>query len=367
MLHKNDDPAFFPLEEKVNFIIKLGKQNGSIYRQQELLRRQYLATSGTAFAVFKCMDGRIHLPTITNMMMGIIKPFRSMGGKFNLGWPFLTEKLTNWVLRNIDGGKKCLLIVTYHFSKGDSHRGCAGFNYDTEAAFQSTIVLRDEINYLFGKNNHAVFPVIIGIETDEDALIVHGENPEKKLDFSSLDPAAETPSILEKIKELFPKMDHKVASDFTSLIGGNLKHVEKIKKTGRELEDIRHREFMIGFGRSFDWFHRPNTALIIGPYDLDISKHLITAASLIEKNISDGMISQDGWILSTCTGHDGSGIKRRMAKLKSYQQAVFAERVIREKFSDSFFKKMKTIRIVVDERNRRLETFQDLGFHKLDN
>ncbi len=263
MIYKQTDPAFFTLEKKLEFLINLGKQNAKIFRQEELARRQHLATTSTAFAVFKCADGRIHLPTITNMMMGVIKPFRSIGGKFKIGWPFLIEKLRNWVMRNIEDGKKCVLIITYHYSQGDTHRGCAGFNYDTTAAFASTIVLRDQLNYLFGKNNRRVFPVIVGIETDEDALIIHGENPKRKLNFAALDSAAEPASILEKIREIFPKMDDDVARDFFQLIRGNLQHIGKVKEAKRELDEIQHREFVLCFGRAFDWLYRPNTAMIV--------------------------------------------------------------------------------------------------------
>jgi hypothetical protein len=34
----------------------------------------------------------------------------------------------------VSRGQRVLLLITYHYSKGDKHRGCAGFNYDTQAA-----------------------------------------------------------------------------------------------------------------------------------------------------------------------------------------------------------------------------------------
>jgi hypothetical protein len=87
------------------------------------------------------MDGRINLAVDTHTPSGIIQPFRNLGGMFDLGWPHLGEVLAHYVHTVVSRGQRVLLLITYHYSKGDKHRGCAGFNYDTQAARASTYTI----------------------------------------------------------------------------------------------------------------------------------------------------------------------------------------------------------------------------------
>jgi len=73
--------------------------------------------------VFKCMDGRVNLPVVTNTPTGILMPFRNLGGMFDLGWPHLGEVVAHHVQRMVRTGRSVLFLVTYHWSKGDPTRG----------------------------------------------------------------------------------------------------------------------------------------------------------------------------------------------------------------------------------------------------
>jgi hypothetical protein len=84
--------------------------------------------------------------------------------------PFLTLTNTTLFLIQFNGAKR------YHFSKGDPHRGCAGHGYDTCAARSFAFDLQGQIERVFGTNHHAVHPIVVGIETDEDSLVFHGKN-----------------------------------------------------------------------------------------------------------------------------------------------------------------------------------------------
>jgi len=72
-------------------------------------------------------------------------PFRNLGGMFDLGWPHLGEVLSHHVLRMTSTGRRVLILITYHWSKGNPLRGCAGFNYDTKAAIAHTREIRSQI------------------------------------------------------------------------------------------------------------------------------------------------------------------------------------------------------------------------------
>jgi hypothetical protein len=84
--------------------------------------------------------------------------------------------LDGWVSSKITGGHCCLPLVTYHFSKGDPHRGCAGHGYDTAAARAGAYSLVEQIERVFGGNHACVYPIVVGIETDEDSLVLHGKD-----------------------------------------------------------------------------------------------------------------------------------------------------------------------------------------------
>jgi hypothetical protein len=107
-----------------------------------LARERYLAEHPTAIAVLKCMDGRINIPVATNTPVGILMPFRNLGGIFDLGWPHLGEVLAHHVQRVVSAGRHVVFLVTYHYSQGDPRRGCAGFDYDTAAAIAHTYEIR---------------------------------------------------------------------------------------------------------------------------------------------------------------------------------------------------------------------------------
>src|SRR3989344_5287774 len=87
-----------------------------------LARTQYRAKHPTAIAALKCMDGRVHLPLMTHTPLGILKPWRNLGGKFDMGWPHFGLEVSTWVDQEVNAGRDCLIFVTYHFSKGDKSR-----------------------------------------------------------------------------------------------------------------------------------------------------------------------------------------------------------------------------------------------------
>src|SRR3989344_5037693 len=136
----------------INYLLNLSQENSHEFNDSglSLLRRQYRANHPTEIAVTKCMDGRIHLPRLTNMQLGIINPWRNLGGKFDLGWPFFGLAVNECVQYAINKGRDCLVLVTYHYSRGDKHRGCRGFNYEIIAAREYTKNLKEEFDADFG-------------------------------------------------------------------------------------------------------------------------------------------------------------------------------------------------------------------------
>lgn len=293
----------------VGRLLELNKRHAEVFTSSDAgaERRRYLSQHPTEIGVFKCMDGRIHLPLMTRMPLGVLAAWRNIGGQFELGWPFFGHDVRAWLDRVKHRVHPCLLLVTYHFSRGDTHRGCAGFGYDTQAAIAHTRKLKEHIEHVFGSRKHGVEVVHVGIETDSEALILHGDNGEE-FECGTSRPDHHSGSIMTVLQQFYPSMPAQVKLDFAPLVLGNIQHVHDIRASNRPAVDIEHREWVLGVGRGFDWLHEINAALLIGPYDPNLDEPIQKAAGLIEGNMEAGRINaEDGFVLLTSATHWGDG------------------------------------------------------------
>lgn len=319
------------IHERVEWLRDIARSHSASFCGSEafLARKRYLAEHPTDIVVLKCMDGRINIPIATNTPPGIITPIRNLGGMFNLGWPHLGEVLANHVHDVVSTGRRVLMLITYHFSKGDRQRGCAGFCYDTEAAIAHTNAIKCQLEHVFGSGHGTVYPIVCGFETDDDALMLHGANGEV-FDVSKL--AMESESTLPlRLAVLFPDMPKQVLQDLLPLVMGNIAHINEVKKLTRTL-DIEHREWMMCVGRGFDFLHMPNLALIIGPYSPDLADPIRKAAGIIESNMRAGRIPDDGFLLLASSPYAEIGVDRARAELKARFLSQFAADVIRNEY-----------------------------------
>jgi hypothetical protein len=340
------------IQARIQWLLDLGREHARKFGTPEvfLARRRYLAEHPTLVAVMKCMDGRIHIPWATQTPLGIIQPFRNLGGRFDLGWPYLGEVLNATFQNAVHEGRRVLLLITYHYSKDAPHRGCAGFDNDRQAAIDHTYRIKGQVEEVFGQEHQTVYPVVCGFETDEDALILHGE--EGMLDLSSV---SDTHSdfLLPRLMALFPDMPRQVMLDLLPLIQGNVAHISEMRASDRQL-DIEHREWVICIGRGFDFFHVPNVALIVGPYSPDLSDPVRQAAAIIRNNMNAGRIPEDGFLLLTSSPYQEIGIDRARAMLKARFLSQFAADVISQGFPE-LHQKMIPYTAVLNWRTRDLE------------
>jgi len=270
---------------------------------------------------------------------------------FNLGWPHLGEVLANHVQDIVKAGRRVLMLITYHFSKGNKHRGCAGFCYDTEAAVAHTYAIKAQVEHVFGTGHGTVYPIVCRFETDEDAIILHGNNGDT-LEVAKLTEQDENTLGL-RLEALFPDMPQRVSRDLLPLLVGNIRHVAEVRRAQRPL-DIEHREWMICLGRGFDFLHMPNLALIIGPNSPDLADPIRKAAGIIQSNMAAGRIPDDGFLLLVSVPYKEIGVDRARAELKSRFLSQFAAEVIRREFQD-LAGRMYERTAVLDWRSRELE------------
>jgi hypothetical protein len=342
-----------PINDRIDWLMELSRSHSASFCSPEnyLARQRYLAEHNTLIIAMKCMDGRIHLPYVTRTPLGIIHPFRNLGGIFHLGWPYLGDMLADTVQEAVNAGRRVLIIITYHYSKGATERGCAGFNCDLDAARAHAFSIRRQVEALFGSGHQTVYPLVCGFETDEDALVLHGRD-NQCLDLSTIAPAGakETEA---RIAALCPDMPAPVWRDLLPLVHGNIQHITDIRKSNREL-NIEHREWVICIGRGFDFLHVPNVALIIGPYSPDLSHPIRQAAGIINANMESGRIPDDGFLLLSSAPYQEPGTQKARATLKSAFLSEFAANVIHQDFP-ALAERMVTRSAILSWPERRLE------------
>ncbi|MDB4939747.1 MAG: hypothetical protein JWO40_172 [Candidatus Doudnabacteria bacterium] len=338
---------------RIKHLVDLNASSSTSFLNQALDRSLYRSQHPTEIAVLKCMDGRLHLPIITQTPLGIIRPFRNLGGRFNLGWAHFQTTLNEWVSYAISRARPCLVLVTYHFSRGDAHRGCRGFDYNTDAALLEMATLKQQISTVF--KGQAVTSIVCGIETDLDALILHGENGER-VDLSELNETASSAELKDLIKRLYPSMPEQVQTDFLPLLAGNLKHIKEIRASNRPNSEVEHKEWMIGIGSGFDWLHEINAAFLVGPYSPDITGPIKTAAILLQDNIVSGRVNgADGLVLMTSAAYRKPvGPDRQLAIEKTKFLSAYARDVI-EAHTPDLLKHLEVLTAVVDMNTRKLE------------
>lgn len=291
-------------------------------------RRRYREIHPTEIMVTKCMDGRIDINAITGLPFGLVYPFRNIGGDYCVGWPLMRETLNDRVEYAHSRHRLSMLLATYHFSEKERHHGCAGFNYDKKAAMDSVRVFRDDVNNVF---SDLIYPFMIGIETDSDGMIVHGETG-KILDIRELaskNLTLDEASMVGLLRGISSYPD-RIIEDLAPLLVGNLQHVKDLLKKPKEHESLDHQEGILALGQGFDWlkFTQRERAIIIGPCDPALSVAIVKAAGIIKKNVESGRFKGKHGILLISTPYyasiDGSGSLRRGAIEQSKYLASFA-------------------------------------------
>ncbi len=303
----------------------------------QLSRQLYRAKHPTEILVAKCMDGRLNLGVYTEVPPGILQPFRNVGGKFDLGWPFYQEVIRDTVDYAINKGRGCILVSSYHFSKSDVHLGCAGFGYDTKAAKEAALELKNQFTRVYGDAvGRPVYALMIGIETDEESLLFHGKDNEI-LSVADLPADTTEANISSHLEKIYPDMDSKMRSDLPPLIAGNLRHVARVRSSQKEPIDLEHREQIIAVGRGFDWLHQPNRALIVGPYSHNWPTAVKTAGTIALSNLKEGRIPTEHGVLLLVAAlwrSDEREVGRRLKEEKMRYLRKTAEEVLRTEVPD---------------------------------
>jgi hypothetical protein len=222
------------------------------------------------------------------------------------------------------------MFITYHYSRGEPHRCCAGFNYHTDQAIAHVFGVKGRWSTCSGAGTPRFIPWSAVSKPTRTRWCCMG--PAAALDVSTLAADETEASLRARLQPLFPDMPGVMLADLARLVAGNIAHVAEVRKLDRQL-DIEHREWMICVGRGFDFLHAPNLALIIGPYSPDLADPIRKAGAIIASNMQ-GRIPDDGFLLLASSPYQDIGSDRARAELKARFMAHFAAEVIRRDLPD---------------------------------
>ena len=227
---------------------------------------------------------------------------------------------------------------------------CSG---DVDAARNAARELRKQFETVFGIYHAVVYPIVLGIETDEDALIFHGVHGET-LNLS--EGGLRTERLEKQFSELYPDMKERILRDLMPLVRGNIRHIEEVRKSKRPIVEMDHKEQILGIGRGFDWLHLQNKALLIGPYSFDLTEPIAKAGGILLDNLKSKRIPKDeGFVLlSSAIYRDESGSERLLATEKARALADLSIRTLKRDVPD-LIPHLLVLTGTVNENNRLFE------------
>jgi carboxysome shell carbonic anhydrase len=225
-----------------------------------------------------CADGRL-----AHVIRYVLRlPHRSVRRKSYAGAMFdVEDSIDKWVETEMlryregrpntaDAPTRYLKTVAYHYSSVDpEHQGCAAHGSDTARAaagglerllaFQQAI----ENSFCCGAS---IDLLLIGVDTDTDAIRVHVPDGEGRIDLDryvdalemyegtmSMRATSASETLREAIRESSPEVADGMLKLVSCLIENNFSQIEYVRAFhGRHYEDIGHAERFIGAGVGFE-------------------------------------------------------------------------------------------------------------------
>ncbi|NTV41156.1 MAG: hypothetical protein HGA61_02685 [Candidatus Moranbacteria bacterium] len=322
------------------------------FRKQARMLKEYQRKHPTRIMVFKCMDGRIAFPTFTETPLGFLRNFRNLGGQFNFGWKGLKAAVTDFVQKSHDEGRGSLGIVTYHYSKGDPKRGCAGHKCNVGASIDGAMAFKRQLRRAYEGLPFGFFPIVVGIETDEEALKLHNGGGDV-FDLSQVSADITADAMFEKLLALYRHIPGNILDDLNPLLMGNVRHIKKVRSSERLPANLEHSEWIIGAGgaSAYDWLHVPNTALLVGQYNPNIERPIKEALGVVRKNWQPGK----KFLYMSAASYGGNNYEQLVKdEVKYYARIILetAQTHYPELISDMF-----RVRALVDVRTQEMKLF----------
>ncbi len=314
------------------YVRVLYKRQSDLFQQDEAQRRRYFERHPTFFACLKCMDGRVEFPTMTKTARGLVKPYRAVGGKFELFWPAFQRSLALWVKQAIMHDAHSCIFVSSHFCSFRRDLGCKGWDNDAEAAMCHMQKLSSQMTEDFGEQ---LVAIPTSVDTSCDNLILHG--PEGHVVSGDTLRGKDIDAIRDEIGLVFPTMPPQVVRDLTPFLLGNAERVAEIKANPRNVREMEHDERVIALGEGFDGLAAENFAFMNSDVNPNLDSAVVMAAKMIERKVDVGMRREQATIFTNIFygGRRGilsslPGMDKKCAVRRSRGLQEFAQMHIRE-------------------------------------
>ncbi len=351
-MQAEENPRNVTVEELLHNLVEINKDYCHRFRSQAQILKKYKLKHPTKIMIFKCMDGRIAFPTFTETPLGFLRNFRNLGGQFNFGWKGLKAALTDAVWKSHEEGRGTLAIITYHYSKGDPKRGCAGHKCNIEASINGAMAFKKQIKNAYNGLPYRFFPIIVGIETDEESLQFHNGDGDS-FNLATLHEEITEEEMFEKLLSLYEYIPGDILADLIPLLMGNMKHIKKIRNSNRQITDLEHGEWIVGAGgaTAYDWLHVPNAAILVGQYNPNIERPIKEALGVIRKNWEPGK----KFLYMSAASYGGSNHAQLVIPEVKYYSRIIRETA--DKFFPELIPDMHRVRALVDNDTQVMKLF----------
>jgi hypothetical protein len=233
---------------------------------------------------------------LDDLPFGIGRSYQTLGGDFDLqAWPqFGKSILDAWI--NLERqGRPTLFVIAKHYSKSNNDRlGCKGHGFDLKAAKLASQRLKNQFDAVFG-SNPMVSTICVLVDTAGDGITFWGDTGE-------MFDLAETENVSEEfihyhLEQIYPRINKTILTDLVDLALRNIRHIAKVRASGRSPAELDHRETIIFIGQSPEAVCENASALIISPFDPDLPRVVRTAGSIIVDNITKRAVDPRGGIV----------------------------------------------------------------------
>lgn len=286
-------------------IITMSEEAERIFHETEGDRRYFDTRYNISVMAIKCMDGRADFTEATGAPFAWVYPVRTIGGKIDIGWPAFKPHFERRVRMAGERKKPLLIPVTYHFSSLGKDFSCKGYEYDTSKAIAGQTAVRDQFDRvtrtLFTDGGvRQVYTILIGINTDDRSLILHGTKGEL-LETNTLVEHTESESeklLSEQLPKLYPEMPPGMLLFLSDRMMYNRSLVVEKRKKKASSDSLDHNEWILAVGNRFDYIRTWNSAIKIKSWDPQFIKTCLTGAHIIFENIEEGRVNKkDGVVL----------------------------------------------------------------------
>lgn len=280
---------------------------------------------GVMWMISLCMDGRVST-NIFDAPLGYLQPMRTAGGHLEMGWTNVADYVDDWAEHAYRLHLKAGFLIAYHFSGSDTHHGCGAFNSDTEAAKNSTLRFKDELLVCFDK---MVKSIVIGIDTDCDGVIVHGE--EGILDMRTVPTNSTEADLFNMLDKILPNKHPKIKAALAYLLAGNLRRMAYLRTNPRHESEKVHGEYVLCYGDGFSWVDLGHRAFKVGVWDPNPEKYLYIGAKFIKENVEQGRVTEPKGVLMSSKGYFRAE-RKKWAEYQSKHQLEVAMEYLNKEF-----------------------------------